>query len=867
MKPLFTVHGGEFLVGDRQIITVTPTGFFRSEGKSLHAAGPATRTYDARREAPTAMSTPRLKKVGQADSKRHLERIDNAPILRDKWSTALPARGEAMIAAGKSIIVAMPGKIAIVDTATRKIAWSEKVDGVAGSLAVSGGRLLAGTDKGTVYCFGPEKDATPAVTIEPDPVAQVYPNDSVAAKAAEEILSRTRVTRGFCLDLQCGDGALAFELAKRTDLSIVALAANAKEALEARRKLDRAGVYGAGVAVIVAGVKDLPDYFANLIVSSGALTDQAAPPAGDIARIQRPYGGTVCIGRPGKMKTLVRGVLKGGGSWTHNLADAGNTMCSDDSIVAGPLGMLWYEDETQETIDRHGKNPAPLVYKGLLLREGIDSVTCRDAYNGQALWEVKLPGVLAAYREGTQIGAGQIGGTYCIADDIVYVRKDDVCIRLDVLTGRKLGEFKAPAPDGKKGRWGYLACRDGILYGGLMNEKYVIRANHGDGGPRMQKPMDDHLTETSLLFALDAKTGGLKWTFRPKHSIRNNAIAVGKGLLYAIDREPAEIDKLLRTVVAARRRGGRAVPVHSTGVLLAIRSDTGDVKWRDTKDVFGTTLAVSTEHDAVLMGCNRIGFARPSDGFKTMRAYRASDGKRLWQQGNSGQRPAIVGRTIYGFPLAWDLLTGRPKLQQTALPDRAKSQPWRIEGKGQGCGLVAGARNMLLLRSATLGYYDLTYDKGWLENYGGLRAGCFINAIPACGLVVMPDDTRACRCSYQNQATIALKQHGFRPPDIEPAVGQKNFRYYPRSKEPLFTGRLDVVMNHQLKGVEIRYTLDGSQVVGDSPIYSGPITITGTTPLRAAAFLGGRKVAIRDVVLFRKVDTLQAPGPKGGKKR
>ena len=62
---------------------------------------------------------------------------------------------------------------------------------------------------------------------------------------------------------------------------------------------------------------------------------------------------------------------------------------------------------------------------------------------------------------------------------------------------------------------------------------------------------------------------------------------------------------------------------------------------------------------------------------------------------------------------------------------------------------------MLVYRSATVGYIDLLHDYG-TENYGGIRPGCWINAIPAGGLVLMPDATDRCRCSYLNKASIAL---------------------------------------------------------------------------------------------------------------
>jgi len=857
---------GEFLVGQRQAISVTPRGLVRSEGSTLYGSSLTAKSYNARRELETATATPRLPTVEMVDAKRRLERIDNAPFVEDRWSVEINAEPRSLVVAAESIVVGTAGKVLIVDCKSKKTVWSAEVDGTVHALAVADGRLFASTDRGTIYCFGRNADNARPTIVRPRSGKSPYPTDGIAAKAAEEIVGKTGVNKGYCLDLDCGDGALAHALARRTELSVVALTADPTEAEAARRKLDTAGVYGTRVAVVVGRPDDLPDYFANLIVSSAALTGGTVDQTREqLTRIQRPSGGVVCIGRVGKLKADVRGELPGGGSWTHNLADAGNTMNSGDTIAKGPLGMLWYRDETQETIDRHGKNPAPLAYKGLLLREGIDGITCTDAYNGTLLWEAKLPGVLAAYREGTQVGAGQIGGTYCVDADVLYVRLADGCLLFDVFSGKRLDRFKAPRlPDGKTGRWAFVACKDGVLYGSLMNEGYVIKAQHGDGGPRMQKSMEDHLTESSSLFAVDAKTGELKWTFRPKHSIRNNAIAVGDGLIYVIDRPAAEIDKILRSTISAKRRGGPSLPSHPTGVLLALDAESGEPRWRDDRDVFGTTLAVSTTHDVLLMGYNAIGFARASDWPQGMRAYRASNGEQIWQSNRSARRPAIVGRTIYGFPMAWDLLTGRPKTAAVALPDRKQGDVWRIQGKGQGCGLVAGSQNLLLLRSATIAYYDLTYDRGWLENYGGIRAGCFINALAAGGIVLVPDDTRACRCSYQNQATIALKQHGMRPPEIEPQLGQSNFRYHSIAKEPVFTGRLIVTISHHRPDVELRYTLDDSTPRVDSPLYAGPITLSETTPVRAAAFLDGKKMVAKDAVVFRRV--LDLDGKKRNKK-
>ena len=68
---------------------------------------------------------------------------------------------------------------------------------------------------------------------------------------------------------------------------------------------------------------------------------------------------------------------------------------------------------------------------------------------------------------------------------------------------------------------------------------------------------------------------------------------------------------------------------------------------------------------------------------------------------------------------------------------------------------------------ATLGYFDLKQNQK-SQDYGGIRPGCWINVIPAGGLVFAPDASAGCKCSYQNQAWIALQPADIRPPLIKP---------------------------------------------------------------------------------------------------
>lgn len=55
----------------------------------------------------------------------------------------------------------------------------------------------------------------------------------------------------------------------------------------------------------------------------------------------------------------------------------------------------------------------------------------------------------------------------------------------------------------------------------------------------------------------------------------------------------------------------------------------------------------------------------------------------------------------------------------------------------------------------------------------------------------------------------------------------------------VFSGSLSVTLTPGLEGADVHYTLDGTEPTLNSPLYAGPITITGTTTIRAATVTDG----------------------------
>ena len=688
-------------------LAAVPDGLVRADGKKLE-------TY-------RWLESEQPDRKGQPVKKRSLER---------EWSIDDITNTTALIVAGDKIVCGTNSQVTVIDMATRNAVWSGEVDGTVYGLVATDGKLLVTTDRGLIYCFEETTGVTSSDT-QTDAIIVPKTNERYG-QAAEEIIKLSGITEGYCLDLGCGDGSLAYELARRTGLHICAVDDDPAMVAAARQKLTAAGIYGVQVTVQQRDLEatGYPQYFANLIVS-GRLVDEGgdSPPVAQVKRLQRPSGGAICIGEPGKMKVQQRDALAGAGTWTHQYADAANTLVSDDTLVGGRLSMLWFRDVDFDIPSRHGRAPAPLYDGGRLFHQGNDGICAVDAYNGHELWRYEIQGLLKAYDGDELMGVAGTGSNCCLGGDSVYVRDGKRCLKLDAATGTLVREFQPPPrPDGQPGTWGYVAWVDNVLYGTVAVDEHVVTYRYRDTTGDMSKL----LTESHSLFAMDAETGDLIWTYKATDSIRHNALAIGKGKVFLIDRPIAMFDREKRPKTKE----------HQTGKLLALDAKTGTQVWTDDADIYGTMLAVSEEHGVLLMSYQPTRFRLDSEIGGRMTAFKTEDGQKLWEnKADYESRPMINGGTVYAQGGAWSLLSGEPEAFNFK--------------RSYGCGILAASKNMMLFRSATLGYFDIKRNDG-IDDYGGIRPGCWVNVLPAGGLVLLPDATAGCRCSYLNKAWVAL---------------------------------------------------------------------------------------------------------------
>ena len=736
-KPLRTFHDGGQVYDSASGVAIAklPGRVARFASGIVEASDDAVRVLRwAAREKP--------------NRKGEIETVHELDLVR---STPLAGRKFEVIVAASTAVIGAEDRVHLLDVATGTLSQTLEVRGNAWSLAVAGGWLWVSTDEGFVHAFAPRRadgEANADTTHTATPRA-LPPHDERWADAAHAILAAGGVRAGYCVDLGCEDGSLAIELARQSDLRVYCVDDDAARVEATRARLDRAGLLGTRVVVHHRELArtTYPRYFANLVVSSRSMSSAPGELATDIVaeatRIARPWGGTLALGPTDTLRVERRGPLEGAGSWTHQYADPANTCCSSDARVQGPLRMLWFRDADLRVPQRHGRAPAPLFHEGYLIVEGLDAVRASDAYNGRTLWEFPLPGILAPYDQDHLMGAAGTGSNLCVGGggefrDSVFVHRGTHCLRLDLATGELLAEFAAPpllakpAGGSPAPRWGYLAWVDGILYGTLADTEHLVKWRYLKGD------MNGMFSESRVFFAMDAASGEVLWHYQAKQSIRHNSIAIGGGRVYLIDRELAAIDGL-----GYEERAGASPPAHAHGELLALDARSGEVVWREANEVFGTMLAVDVEHGALLMSYQPTRFRLPSETGGRLAVFHTKNGYRLWdKEAAYASRPLLIGTTIYAQGGAWDLESG-------------VERPFPFE-RSYGCGVLAASEKLLVYRSATMGYWDLGENRE-NRNYGGLRLGCWINAIPAGGIVLVPDGSGGCECSYLNQAALALQ--------------------------------------------------------------------------------------------------------------
>ncbi len=723
-----------------------------------------------------------------------------------KGLVSLIKAGDIVYAGGRNTVVG-------VDDTTGKEIWREAVNGTAVGMAVADGRFLVSTDQGPIHCFGPDKVATPTIvkrSINPNPYSEDEQAD-VYHRAAQTILQDSGVSRGYCLVRDCNIGNLAFELARGSALKIVGLETDPRKLKIARQRLEAAGLLGARVVVEPWEIEDLPPYFANLVVSDESIVSRTVSTKDEIIRVLRPCGGVfmMCNAPHGDASTprvwskYVRPELPGAGSWRQLYANPQNTACSGDASVKGPLGVLWFgAPGPQGIVDRHARTDSPLSIGGRLFIPGEELVRAYDAYNGTFLWETKLPGAVRARVDVD-------GGNFSLTTDSLYVAVKDVCYRLDNATGKIVRQYHMPGTStgsvtaaASDRRWGYVCCIDGILVG---TEALPLHADYGQKYARRREalppkvrrglqrsgalwrtmtdfpswgsqasPADSlarQIMTADAVFALDADTGKSLWVYRSK-GIANITLSVGDGTLFFAECNPTkaqrvasmeETERLVQAGVYQQdSEAGLEPDQRDVRLVVALELPTGKTQWKKPLDLTGCggNKMGSAFADGLLLFFGHFSnhdqkfFQGGKLTWRRIVTVDAGTGQIVWSRPlNYLRRPVIMGDRIIIEPRACDLRTGA--IIDRRHPVTGADVPWEFLRPGHSCGVSSASAHTLFYRSFCAAIYDMEQDKG-LSLFGGFRTGCWLDIIAANGLMLMPERSSGCTCSYPLRCSVAL---------------------------------------------------------------------------------------------------------------
>ena len=670
-----------------------------------------------------------------------------------------------------------------------KTLWSGQVEGKAYSLALAGGKLFVSTDRGRIHCFVTADQAGKPTHVVERPVGDpnslfyrttderlAYQKQLSEIVRAAKAVDANPLNQGYCLVLGAGRGQLAYELAQQTNMQIIAVSNDPKQLVHTREALRQAGLYGR--VVVHQGPLDQLSYanqvFNLVCCDREILQGPAAVSLEHIYQLLRPSGGVAVInpqlapgasspslqtwakpipseavhrfGPQGQRFVIRRSQLKTTGDWTHMYAGPENTSCSQDQLVRGPLQLQWFgRPGPQDMVDRHHRTVPPLVVGGRMFLPGNNRILGVDAYNGTVLWRRSL----ADFR---RVGAMRDSGSMVATADIVYAVANKDCYLLSAATGKEVGKFSTPPrTDDQPRHWGYIAQVGNELYGSTTQ---VGAARHDHSRKQIDETYYDFipLVTSDSIFCRDRKQGTLRWSYQPRGAIVNPTITITEDRVFFVESDNAK---------TLENRSGRSTLSQLLGSgsrLVALDRHQGKLLWAKPsglKEVQHHLFLGYAQGKLVAVGTRNHQDGNKQQVWYDIRAYSANDGKVLWKatqnqrqavggsHGEQDHHPAIVQNIVYVEPFAYHLETG------------ARRSNWNMVRGGHGCGTISASATTCFFRAGHPTMCDLSTGK--LSKVTQVsRPGCWINMIPAAGLLLIPEASSGCTCDYPIQTSMAF---------------------------------------------------------------------------------------------------------------
>ncbi|MBM4035353.1 MAG: hypothetical protein FJ291_26725 [Planctomycetes bacterium] len=652
--------------------------------------------------------------LGEAEYAVRWETLSLKPL----WSFSSSLK--VHIKAGGRLYAGGPGVVAAVDVPTQgqepKGSWKAEVEGRPSRMLAASGKLFVVTEEGALYCFGGQKAAARVHAI---PKRELPAAADEWTERAKDILNRTRITSGYCLALGWGTGRLAEELARQSDLYVLALEPDAAKADAARRRLGAMELYGTRVHVLSGDLPslELPPYLASLAVCENPVDIRGRRGKALLERLfasMRPYGGTAVLPlseqehatlsgrvaesklagatleRAGELTLLTRaGALTGAADWTHQSGDPGNTFTSRDRLAKPPFAVLWFGGAADRI---EGTFPS-LISSGRMFLRGRNELHALDIYTGRQLWTaaVASPG-------------------NCVAvEDAVYIASGHECMRLDPATGARMGAVLVPEAEGKRAPWREIRISGDHLIGTAGRDLLCMNRHSGAIGWRHSHPqLADFAVGAARVFCVDSPQ-------------KRDDAKTEEAAIVALDAESGK--KLWGTVVKPTAEAPQEQPKRRLPPPLPPR-----LTYCDASDILLLTV-----------------------GRSTVAALKGKTDETLWSKSIPCQNPPstwVAPQPPILLPRLLITHGGEVYDPQTGL---LLKRHW---GDPRGCARPFAGEHIVTMRDGQASFFDLATGQRTLLR--GTRSGCQGGLFPAGGLLNAFYLARHCTCNYPLSTSLAL---------------------------------------------------------------------------------------------------------------
>ena len=646
------------------------------------------------------------------------------------------------------------GRLVAIDSQNNEIIWESNVRGTVYSLAIIGNKLYASTDTGDIYCFGDQAKSIPPKTIVKR-VPKAPPKASAALPLKNIFKHVSPLKKGYALVRD-----LSFEqilsLACESEFHIAVVETDLKKVDALRRSLAQQGLYGSRVVVHHLG-EQVPyvDGIFNLILDPLERFE-----TNSLQKLLQPFQGIALSGQT--FQQLLRGQKpKNAGSWNNMYANASNTNCSEERHLSSTLRLQWFgEPGPRNMVDRHHRTVAPLSHGGKLIIPGENIIMCSDAWNGALLWEKSIP-------QSMRIVAQTDSSYISIDDDSLFVAAAEKCLVLDIETGKTVRQLKVSSPNTE---WGYLGLTPSMVIGSEAIKGSIRRNQNRQNTVSITHRGYVPFITSSALFGKAKDNSEFGWIYRAKGGIVQTSICLYEDQLFFIESHNEKTlhgEQTLKDLLS----GGSSI--------ICLNSNTGELLWKQDHDISTLRHNVSiSAHRGVLVcsGSKSINEHTPGvyvhKGKNGRLRYQlltvdVSTGEKLWEvemdpklpgstnHGEADRRPILIQDKLFLEPYCYELKTGKP-VTSYGMSSYGYTANRR---RRRACGQMTASNDAFFFRNASASRYDLeTHTTSLVTKV--TRPGCWINMIPASGLLLIPEASSGCKCDYAIQTSMA-----FRSPD------------------------------------------------------------------------------------------------------